>query len=117
MSQNSEKQERLQIEITSAFRYTIDTIEKIIHNYDDLTILGFQIAYNKKLEHVEVLKVVLVNDKKIILEPPIWISEHKYHPMRYACKDTNDRVNLLEIPARMPDMNKQLEKIKNSSKL
>lgn len=117
MSQDSEKQERLQREITSAFRYAIDTIVKIIHDYDDLTTLEFQIAYNKKLDHVEILKVVLVNDKKIVLEPPVWISDHKYHPLEYACKDTNDRVIILGIPARMPDMIQQLQKITGLPKI
>ncbi len=117
MNKDSEKQKRLQIEITSAFRYTIDTIAKITHDHHDLTILGFQIVYNKKLEYVEVLKVVSVDGNKVVLEPPTWISCHKYDPLKYSCKYPKDRVVILEIPAQIPDMIQQLQKIKDLPKI
>ena len=114
--EESEK-ERLQRIMTSAFTYAIDEIEKITNNPDDLTILEFQITYNKKLNHVEILKVVLINNKKVILEPPVWSSHYEYVPYKYSCKDPKDRISIIEIPAQMPNIQKQIEKIKSFSKL
>jgi len=117
MSKHSEEEERLQRIMISAFTHAIDEIEKITNNYDDLTILGLRIVYNKKLDHVEILKVVLIDNKKVILEPPVWSSHYEYSPRQYSYKDSKDRISIIEIPAQMPDIQKQIEKIKGSSKL
>jgi len=70
-------------------------------------------VYNKKLQHAEILKVVLINDKKVVLEPPVWISNYEYDPRSYVCRDTKDRITIIEIPAQIPDIEKHVEKIIN----
>lgn len=101
--------------MTSAFTHVIDKIEKITNDPDDLTTSGFQIVYNKKLDHMEILKITSINGKKVVLEPPVWISHYEYDPLTYE-SDTNERMNILEIPAQMPNMPQQIEKIKSFSK-
>ena len=117
MSQDSSEQEKeLQRTLSQAFRYTIDEIAKTIHNHHDMTITGFLIAYNKKLKHVEILKIVLMDNKKITLEPPVWISNHKYNPLNYSCNTTKDRISIMVVPAQLSDIKKHIKEIIHTSK-
>ena len=117
MSKHSKEsnEKRLQRILESVFTHTISKIEKITHNSNDLTIIGFQITYNKKLDHMEILKITSIDEQKIVLEPPVWVSNHEYDPLNYD-SSMDERITLLEIPAQMPDMQKQIEKIKSFSK-
>jgi len=104
MSQDSEKQESLKIGITSAFRHTIEEImTSIQHNDDDITTKQFVIAYNKKSDRVEILKMISIDNKEIVLEPPIWTSYHSYNSLNYD-SGTKDRITIIKIPAQMPDI-------------
>ena len=117
MSKHSKEsdEEGLQQVMTSAFTYTIKEIAKTVHDHDDLTTVGFQIVYNKKLDHMEILKITSINGKKVVLEPPVWISHYEYDPLSYD-SSTDERIDILEIPAQMPDIQKQIEKIKGLPK-
>ncbi len=110
-----ETEQRLEQYMKSAFRHAVGRIVKITRDDDDLTVIGFQITYNKESCCIEVRKITSVEGKKVVLEPPVWTSDYKYDPLRYYYTHTENRVIILEIPAQIPDMKKQLEKIMDSA--
>jgi len=118
MSHTDEAEEILKIHLTSAFRQTIDEILTNIQHSDggDITTKQLVIAYNKKSNHVEILKTILIDNEETVLEPPIWTSHHNYNPLNYD-SDTDDRITILEIPTQIPYIEVIMEKIKSFEKL
>jgi len=118
MSHTDEAEEILKIHITSAFRQTIDEIQTNIQHSDggDITTKQLVIAYNKKSNHVEILKTISIDNREKVLEPPIWTSHHNYNPLNYN-SDTKDRITIIKIPTQIPDIKVIMGNIKSFEKL
>ena len=118
MSHTDEAEEILKIHLTSAFRQTIDEILTNIQHSDggDITTKQLVITYNKKSNHVEILKIIIIDNEEILLEPPIWTSHHNYNPFNYD-SDIKDRITIIKIPTQIPDIDGIMEKIKRFEKL
>ena len=118
MRYNTDEAKVLEIHLTSAFRQAIDEIQTHIQHSDggDITIKQLVITYNKKSNHIEILKTISINNEEIVLEPPIWTSHHNYNPLNYD-SIAKDRITILEIPTQIPDIKGIMEKIKSFEKL
>jgi len=66
--------------INSAF----ERIFKLITNRSDPTTHRYTITYNKKLDVIEVLKIVSIDGKNVLLEPPLWPHMDDHNGVTYS---------------------------------
>ena len=106
-----EQKKNLRRFLNHAFRHVTEELIPAGRGFVDPTIVRYDIVYNKKLDHIEILKIVTVNKKLVTLEPPLWISQRHYDPQNYSCNDKECRTLILCIYSQIPDIQNCVKKI------